>query len=128
MTELDIVLATEEMKITIIKLQSSVDYVKEKNSSRTDIIESMEQSVSDVTHALNVFRFLEKENRSSKELSSNLTLQNLILMKEIQELKENKSEVIADVDLLMNLDRENVFLKKRVDELMSELTNQMNKQ
>lgn len=127
MDELELILAIERIKITISKLRFSVDYVKEKNSSRTDLINSMETSIEDLMEALVTFRAVEKEYRSSRELSSNLTMQNLVLLRDIEALKTKENDVSDNDEAFIKLQEENVLLKKRIDDLISEMSKNFNK-
>lgn len=126
MNELDLILGIEKIKITVSKLRFSIDFVKEKNSSRTDIIESMESSVKDLMESLVIFRGLEKEYRSSRELSSNLTIQNLILLRDNEELKSREVNTLDDNDVVVKLEKENELLKKRIEDLISEMSKNYN--
>ena len=59
--ELNILLAQIDLKTNILKVQNSLDEIKEKNPHRNDLIDSMEQSVGELKYVSKVIREMEKD-------------------------------------------------------------------
>lgn len=72
---------------TCIKLQVSIDEIKAKNPHRTDLINSMEQSLYEIKKAMVVYDTLEKEFRAARQMNFNLERLNLEQKQEIQNFK-----------------------------------------
>lgn len=119
--ELGIFVAIEKMKLTILKLNISIDEIREKNPQRVDLIDSMTKSSSDVSESLLTLRTLEKEYRASLMLSNNLTYQNLQLIQELNEIKRKKEENEVNLAYITNLERENERLKKDLETILKEI-------
>jgi len=119
--ELDIYVAIEKLKLTILKINLSVDEIREKNPQRSDLIDSMTKSSSDVSESLLTLRTLEKEYRASLMLSNNLTYQNLQLIQELNEIKKKKEENEVNLAYITNLERENERLKKDLETILKEI-------
>jgi hypothetical protein len=95
--ELELLSSRINLNHTCLKLQVSIDEIKTKHPNRTDLINSMEQSLQDIKKAMLVYQTLEKEFRSSRQ--SNFDLQHINL-KLIQELKDlNKQLEFKDLEL-----------------------------
>lgn len=119
--ELYIYVAIEKMKLTILKLNISIDEIRQKNPQRVDLIDSMTKSSSDVSESLLTLRTLEKEYRASSMLSNNLTYQNLQLIQELNEIKRKKEENEVNLAYITNLERENERLKKDLETILKEI-------
>lgn len=119
--ELDIYVAIEKLKLTILKINLSVDEIREKNPQRSDLIDSMTKSSSDVSESLLTLRTLEKEYRASLMLSNNLTYQNLNMLQELNEIKKKKEENEVNLVYITNLERENEQLKKDLETILKEI-------
>ena len=72
---------------TCIKLQVSIDEIKAKNPHRTDLINSMEQSLYEIKKAMVVYDTLEKEFRAARQMNFDLERLNLEQKQEIQNFK-----------------------------------------
>ncbi len=59
--ETSILLAQIDLKTTILKLETSLQDIKYKNPKRTDLIDSMEQSLNDLMNVSKTFVAMEKE-------------------------------------------------------------------
>lgn len=59
--ELNILLAKIDLKTNILKVQNSLDEIKEKNPHRNDLIDSMEQSVGELKYVSKVIQEMEKD-------------------------------------------------------------------
>ena len=70
-----------------LKLQVSIDDIKTKHPNRTDLINSMEQSLHEIKKAMVVYGALEKEFRASRQMNFNLERLNLEQKQEIQNFK-----------------------------------------
>jgi len=119
--ELDIYVAIEKLKLTILKINLSIDEIREKNPQRSDLIDSMTKSSSDVSESLLTLRTLEKEYRASLMLSNNLTYQNLTMLQELNEIKKKKEENDVNLAYITNLERENERLKKDLETILKEI-------
>ena len=68
--ELDLLSSRINLNHTCLKIQVSIDDIKTKHPNRTDLINSMEQSLHEIKKAMVVYERLEKE----LELQDKLTL------------------------------------------------------
>ncbi len=59
--ETNILLARIDLRTTILKLETSLQDIKDKNPNRTDLIDSMEQSLNDLINISKTFVAMEKE-------------------------------------------------------------------
>ena len=94
MNELDVVLAHANINVAVGKLRFSVDEIKEKNPQRSDLINSMEETISTLIFSLEVFRTLEKEYRIARQRASDMNLYVMQQEKLIRELKEKNEELL----------------------------------
>lgn len=59
--ETNILLAKIDLRTTILKLETSLQDIKDNNPKRTDLIDSMEQSLNDLINISKTFVAMEKE-------------------------------------------------------------------
>ncbi len=59
--ETNILLARINLRTTILKLETSLQDIKDNNPKRTDLIDSMEQSLNDLINISKTFVAMEKE-------------------------------------------------------------------
>ena len=59
--ETNILLAKIDLRTTILKLELSLQDIKDNNPKRTDLIDSMEQSLNDLINVSKTFVAMEKE-------------------------------------------------------------------
>lgn len=59
--ETNILLAQIDLKTTILKLETSLQDIKDNNPKRNDLIDSMEQSLNDLINVLKTFVAMQKE-------------------------------------------------------------------
>ena len=59
--ETNILLARIDLRTTILKLQTSLQDIKDNNPNRNDLIDSMEQSLNDLMNVSKTFIAMEKE-------------------------------------------------------------------
>ena len=85
--ELELLSSRVNLNHTCLKLQVSIEDIKTKNPNRTDLLNSMEQSLHEIKKAMFVYNTLEKEFRSSMQSNFNLQKINLEQIQEIQNLK-----------------------------------------
>ena len=85
--EMDILFTKINLRHTCIKLKVSIDDIKLKNPHRTDLINSMQQTLNEVTNSILTFELLEKEFRISRQINLNLQRLNLEQKQEIQNFK-----------------------------------------
>lgn len=90
MNSLEILQAKINLKTTILKFTNSIEELQEKHSERTDLIDSMLDSLDDVAKFQSVF--LELENEYHLECKTNFRLQ-----LEISQLKHEQEKLQKDL-------------------------------
>ena len=85
--ELDLLSSRINLNHTCLKLQVSIDDIKTKHPNRTDLINSMEQSLHEIKKAMVVYGTLEKEFRATRQINFDLQHINLEQVQEIQNFK-----------------------------------------
>lgn len=86
--ELELLTSRINLNHTCIKLQLSIEDIKTKNPHRTDLINSMEQSLYEIKKAMLVYQTLEKEFRTTRQINFDLQHINLELKQEAKDLKK----------------------------------------
>ena len=86
--ELELLSSRVNLNHTCLKLQVSIDEIKTKNPHRTDLINSMEQSLHELKKAMIIYQTLEKEFRVARQMNFNLEKLNLELKQDIKDLKK----------------------------------------
>ena len=86
--ELELLSSRINLNHTCLKIQVSIDDIKTKHPNRTDLINSMEQSLHEIKKAMVVYGTLEKEFRASRQMNFNLHHINLELKQEVKDLKK----------------------------------------
>ena len=90
MNSLEILQAKINLKTTILKFTNSIEELQDKHSERTDLIDSMLDSLDDVAKFQSVF--LELENEYHLECKTNFRLQ-----LEISQLKHEQEKLQKDL-------------------------------
>jgi hypothetical protein len=85
--ELELLSSRINLNHTCLKLQVSIEDIKTKHPNRTDLINSMEQSLHEIKKAMLVYQTLEKEFRVARQTNFNLERLNLEQKQEIQNFK-----------------------------------------
>ena len=85
--ELELLSSRINLNHTCLKLQVSIEDIKTKHPNRTDLINSMEQSLHEIKKAMVVYDRLEKEFRIARQMNFNLERLNLEQKQEIQNFK-----------------------------------------
>jgi len=85
--ELELLSSRINLNHTCLKLQVSIEDIKTKHPNRTDLINSMEQSLHEIKKAMVVYQTLEKEFRVTRQINFDLQHINLEQMQEIQNFK-----------------------------------------
>jgi hypothetical protein len=85
--ELDLLSSRINLNHTCLKLQISIEDIKTKHPNRTDLLNSMEQSLHEIKKAMLVYDTLEKEFRTARQMNFNLERLNLEQKQEIQNFK-----------------------------------------
>jgi hypothetical protein len=85
--ELELLSSRINLNHTCLKIQVSIDDIKTKHPNRTDLINSMEQSLHEIKKAMVVYGTLEKEFRTARQMNFNLERLNLEQKQEIQNFK-----------------------------------------
>ena len=84
--ETNILLAKIDLRTTILKLELSLQDIKNNNPKRTDLIDSMEQSLNDLMNVSKIFVAMEKELQLQHHRIMALERLNLELKTEIKTL------------------------------------------
>ena len=95
MNTLEILKAKINLKTTIIKFKDSLDELVEKHESRTDLINSMKESLQDIEHFNSVFKDFEEEYY----LECQANLRNQIIIAEHKHEIDKLKEIINDAKL-----------------------------
>ncbi len=90
MNTLDLILARTNLSLTIEKLKNSLVEIEIKNPHRTDLIGSMQKSISDLTFSYVFFCELEMEYRISRQRNGDLQYDRL---KDMESLKDLKAQI-----------------------------------
>ena len=85
--ELELLSSRINLNHTCLKLQVSIEDIKTKHPNRTDLINSMEQSLHEIKKAMVVYERLEKEFRTARQINFDLERLNLEQKQEIQNFK-----------------------------------------
>ena len=97
MNTLDILKAKVNLQTTIIKFTNSIEELQEKHSERKDLIDSMLESLEDVSQFQSVF--MQFEDEYLLECKANLRLQMVIadLKQEVLTLKEKIKDLKTEL-------------------------------
>ena len=85
--ELELLSSRINLNHTCLKLQVSIEDIKTKHPNRTDLLNSMEQSLHEIKKAMVVYERLEKEFRTARQINFDLERLNLEQKQEIQNFK-----------------------------------------
>jgi hypothetical protein len=77
MDELTIITGKVNLETTYLKIKISLEEIKEKHGTRTDLINSMEQSLKDLQEVKIAYDSMEKELRAA--LQQNFRLEKLLM-------------------------------------------------
>lgn|SRR3990167_119560 len=94
MTDLDLIYSSVILNKTIVKLDSSIKDFELKMPHRTDIIQSMNESKSELTQAYVVYKSLEKEYRASQQRNNDLETVCMNQQIELNEIRKINKELI----------------------------------
>ena len=86
--ELDLLSSRINLNHTCLKLQVSIEDIKTKHPNRTDLINSMQQSLIEITRAMVIYQTLEKEFRVTRQINFDLQHINLELKQNVKDLKK----------------------------------------
>jgi hypothetical protein len=103
----EILLAKNNISKTIGKINYSLHDIKQNNAHRSDLIQSMEQSIDDLL-------------RASRQLTTSLSLNNMKMYQELQNNKEKQIDFDTEI-YIQNLESENAELKNKLDILIKQL-------
>ena len=97
MDTLEILKAKINLQTTIIKFTSSIEELQEKHPERKDLIDSMLDSLEDISHFQSVF--VQFEDEYLLECKANLRLQMVIadLKQEVLKLKEEIKDLKTEL-------------------------------
>ena len=95
MNTLEILKAKINLKTTIIKFKASLDELVEKHEGRTDLINSMKESLEDIEHFNSVFMKFEEEYY----LECKANLRNQIIIAEHKHEIDKLSKIVKNAKL-----------------------------
>ncbi len=87
------------LNILHAKCEIFKNMIKEKNPSRSDLIESFEYSKSECIEAMLFIEELDREFRALRQRASDLELSCMILTKENVQLRSNNNQLIDRVEI-----------------------------
>ena len=90
MNTLDLILARTNLSLTIEKMRNSLIEIETKNPHWTDLMSSMQKSISDLTFGYIYFCELETEHRVSRQRNGDLQYNRL---KDMESLKDLKGQI-----------------------------------
>ena len=93
MNTLEILKAKINLKTTIIKFKASLEELVEKHESRTDLINSIKESLEDIEHFQSVFRDFEIEYY----LECKLNLRNQIIIAEHKHVIDKLNKLVKNL-------------------------------
>jgi hypothetical protein len=77
-----------------LKIQNSLDNIKEKHGHRKDLIDSMEKSLTEVGEAVQYLNHVDKMLMATNRRNHELELENIMLKQENKSLKINVEKLI----------------------------------
>lgn len=90
MNTLDLIIARTNISLTIEKMRNSLAEIEAKNPNRTDLISSLQKSISDLTFSYIYFCELETEYRVARQRNGDLQYDRL---KDFESLKDLKGQI-----------------------------------
>ena len=82
------------LNVVYWKIKYSLDNIKEKHEHRTDLIESMEKSLTEVGEAVQYLNHVDKMLMATNRRNHELELENIMLKQENKSLKINVEKLI----------------------------------
>lgn len=89
LSDIDLILATANLHKTLAKLRNSLGEIETKHPNRTDLINSMKETISELSEVAVTFRTLEMEARTYGKRNFDLEL---ILLQKETELRELRTQ------------------------------------
>lgn len=105
---------------TKLKLELSLSDILQNNKHRSDLIDSMNESIIELSDSALKWKFLQKECEMLQSLNSNLTLVNLKQLKEIEDLKAKLENGEVNNTYINELEKENERLKNNINKLLND--------
>ena len=121
MNDLDLMVAKYNIIRTKTKIEVSVIEIKQNNPHRTDLINSMNESVDELQESLLKWVYLEKKCRAYSMLNNSLTEINLSLIDENRKLKKELDEIRVNEKYIFELEEENKELNKKLNILLEDI-------
>ena len=121
MKELDIILSQQKLLKNIIKIQNSVQDIEIKHKDRKDLIDSMNESIHELTDVLKVFRNLEQNLKTVSQMNDKVNERYYVLKREYNSLEAVKTSNNDTETYILSLENENIELKNKLDILIKEL-------
>jgi len=78
-----------------LKIQNSLDNIKEKHGHRKDLIDSMEKSLTEVAEAVQYLNHVDKMLMATNRRNHELELENIILKQENKSLNKHLEMLIS---------------------------------
>lgn len=121
MKDLEIIIAQQNILKTILKMQSSVSEIIAKNPHRIDLINSMNESIDELNKSLLNHRYLENSIKTIERLNLDWSMRCLKAEMKLEEIEKKQQEFKVNEDYILNLERENMELKNKLNKLIQEL-------
>ncbi len=121
MNDLDLMVAKYNIVRTKTKIEASVIEIKQNNPHRTDLINSMNESIDELQESLLKWVYIEKQCRAYSMLNNSLTQINLTLLDENRNIKKELEEIKINVNYITELENENRDLKNKLKILLDEI-------
>lgn len=93
MDELDLITARSNVAITINKMRNTCDELKAKSPHKTELINSMEATIGELTFSYTYFCVMEAEYRAALQINNSNTLVMMQQNAEIEKLKKEITEI-----------------------------------
>lgn len=118
MKNLDIIVDQQLILKNILKMQLSVDDIRAKNAHRTDLIDSLDESIDELTKVLSNHRKMEYTINAVERLNGDLNLKYYSALQKLKEYEEKNNDFAVNETYIRNLEIENDELKNKIKRLL----------
>lgn len=98
LSDIDLILATANLHKTLAKLRNSLSEIETKHPGRTDLINSMKETISELSEVTITFRTLEMEARTYGKRNFDLELICLQKETELRELRAQNERLKEEIE------------------------------
>ena len=118
MKNLDIIVDQQLILKNILKMQLSVSDIRAKNAHRTDLINSLDESIDELTKVLSNHRKMEYTINAVERLNGDLNLKYYSVLQKLKEYEEKNNDFAVNETYIRNLEIENDELKNKIKRLL----------